>query len=193
MLTALQHLLTTKLYRNPSQCEDNVEVRMSESERRLYWCLSVCMCACHTSLHLSTSIACSSLEGKKRGSGAGSAERPLATMPAQSLQHFGTPVACCISFFPLCLSPFPPTRVYFCQLPYSCLHSVFARSHKTSLVRADEALPPTLGTPGEMVNRHTSFCRQALQLWGLRTRWSQTFLLSFFSTGMISIPVLALV
>lgn len=23
----------------------------------------------------------------------------------------------------------PPTRVYFCQLPYSCLHSVFARTH----------------------------------------------------------------
>lgn len=55
-------------------------------------------------------------------------------------------------------SPLPPTRVYFCQLPYSCLHSVFAPTHKTFLVRADEALPPTAGTPGKMVNRHTSFC-----------------------------------
>ncbi|KAK1883821.1 L-cysteine S-thiosulfotransferase subunit SoxA [Dissostichus eleginoides] len=36
------------------------------------------------------------------------------------------------------------------QLPYSCLHSVFARSHKTFLVRADEALLPTVGTPGKM-------------------------------------------
>lgn len=28
----------------------------------------------------------------------------------------------------------------------------------------DEALLPTVGTPGKMVNRHTSFCRQAPQL-----------------------------
>lgn len=72
----------------------------------------------------------------------------------------------------LAASPFPslplaspPTHVYFCQLPYSCLHSVFAHTHKTFLVRADEAVPPTAGTPGKMVNRHTSFCRQALQLY----------------------------
>lgn len=86
-------------------------------------------------------------------------------MPARSLQHFGTPVARCISLFPsLRLASSPPTRVYFCQLPYSCLHSVFARTHKTFLVRADEALLPTVGTPGKMVNRHTSFCGQAPQL-----------------------------
>lgn len=39
-------------------------------------------------------------------------------------------------FFPLCLSPLPPTRIYFCQLPYSCLQSAFARTHETFLVRA---------------------------------------------------------
>lgn len=73
---------------------------------------------------------------------------------------------------PLAASPFPflplaspPTRVYFCQLPYSCLHSAFAHTHKTFLVRAGEALPSTVGTPGKMVNRHTSFCRQAPQLY----------------------------
>lgn len=109
--------------------------------------------------------ACSFTEGGGRGSGTHSAERPLATMPAQSLQHFGTPVARCIALFPsLRLASSPPTRVYFCQLPYSCLHSVFARTHKTFLVRADEALLPTVGTPGKMVNRHTSFCGQAPQL-----------------------------
>ncbi|MEQ2212740.1 hypothetical protein XENOCAPTIV_004303, partial [Xenoophorus captivus] len=99
--------------------------------------------------------------GEGRGSGARSAERPLATMPAQSLQHVGTPVARASPFPSLPLA-FPPTHVYFCQLPYSCLHSMFAHTHKTFLVRANEELPSTLGTPGEMVNRHTSFCRQAL-------------------------------
>lgn len=74
----------------------------------------------------------------------------------------GPPIAC-VSPFPSLPLAFPPTRVYFCQLPYSCLHSVFARTHKTFLVRADEELPPTVGTPGEMVNRHTSFCGQALR------------------------------
>lgn len=69
------------------------------------------------------------------------------------------------SLFPSLALASPPTRVYFCQLPYSCLHCVFARTHKTFLVRADEALPPTVGTPGKMVNRHTSFCRQAPQLY----------------------------
>lgn len=58
----------------------------------------------------------------------------------------------------------PPTSVYFCQLPYFCLHSMFARIHKTFLVRADEALLPTVGTPGKMVNRHTSFYRRGPQL-----------------------------
>lgn len=42
--------------------------------------------------------ACSFSEGERRGSGTHSAVRPLATMPARSLQHCGTPVACCISF-----------------------------------------------------------------------------------------------
>lgn len=129
---------------------------------RPQWCLTACMCVSDTLPSIWAPV-CSSFEGERRGSGAHSAERPLATMPAQSLQHFGTPVARCIS---LSLSPsrLSPTRVYFCQLPYSCLHSVFARTHKTFLVRADEALLPTVGTPGKMVNRHTSFCRQAPQL-----------------------------
>lgn len=77
----------------------------------------------------------------------------------------GPPSLAASPFSPPCVSPLPPpTRVYFCQLPYSCLHSVFARTHKTFLVRADEALLPTVGTPGKMVNRHTSFCGQAPQL-----------------------------
>lgn len=59
----------------------------------------------------------------------------------------------------------PPTHIYFCQLPYSCLHSTFANTQKTFLVRLDEALLSTVGTPGELVNRHTSFCRQAIQFY----------------------------
>lgn len=108
--------------------------------------------------------ACSFTEGKGRGSGACSAERPLATMPAQSLQDAGTPIAR-TSPFPSLPLAFPPTRVYFCQLPYSCLHCLFAHTPKTFLVRADEALQSTVGTPGGMLNRHTSFCRQALWLY----------------------------
>lgn len=57
----------------------------------------------------------------------------------------------------LAASPFPslplaspPTRVYFCQLPYSCLHSVFACAHKTFLVRAE---------------------RRCRRLWGPLVRW----------------------
>jgi len=56
-------------------------------------CVNVCICVFDTLLSTRAPV-CSFSEGERRGSGAQSAERPLATMPAQSLQHFGTPVAC---------------------------------------------------------------------------------------------------
>lgn len=78
---------------------------------RPQWCLTVCLCLCvhihvcmcHTlPQHVPAAAAArGSSEGERRGSGAHSAERPLATMPARSLQHFGTPIAPCFS---LCLS-----------------------------------------------------------------------------------------
>lgn len=56
------------------------------------WLCEVCICVSNT-LPSIWAPARSSSEGERRGSGAHSAERPLATMPAQSLQHIGTPVA----------------------------------------------------------------------------------------------------
>lgn len=60
------------------------------------------------------------------------------------------PPSLAASPFPSLSLASPPTRVYFCQLPYSCLHSVFARTHKTFLVRAE---------------------RRCRRLWGTLVRW----------------------
>lgn len=98
-----------------------------------------------------------------RGSGAHWAERPLATMPAWSLQHYRTPIARCVSFL-LSASRLSPNPHLFLSA------SIFLSSQRVCPCSqdisspCDEALLPTVGTPGKMVNRHTSFCRQAPQL-----------------------------
>lgn len=102
-------------------------------------------------------------QSEPRGSGTHWAERPLATMPARSLQHFGTPVARCISFS-LSASRLSPNPHLFLSA------SIFLSSQRVCPYSQDisspcvEALLLTLGTPDKMVNRHTSFCRQAPQL-----------------------------
>ncbi|TNN81171.1 hypothetical protein EYF80_008505 [Liparis tanakae] len=139
---------------------------------------------CQTGFPASEHRHSGSWEVAGRGRGARSAERPLAPMPARSLQHSGTPVALCVSPSLSASRLLPQPRVYFCQLPYSRLHSAFARTHETFLFRAGEALPPTAGTPGKMLNRHTSLCGQApRRLQGLGTRWSQTVPLSLSPRG----------
>lgn len=119
------------------------------------------MCVWHTSLHLSTSMQF--LRGEKREVVVPVQLKGLWPPCQHNLFNTSGPPSLAASPFSLSASRLSPNPCLFCQLPYSCLHSVFACTHKTSLVRADEALLPTLETPGEMVNRHTSFCRQALQ------------------------------
>lgn len=129
-------------------------------------CLTVHMCVCVCQTHFLAS---------EHQHAASQREQEEVVAPTQlkglwpPCQHnlFSTsgPPSLAASPFPSLPLASPPTRVYFCQLPYSCLHSVFAHTHKTFLVRADEALLLTVGTPGKMVNRHTSFCRQAPQLY----------------------------
>lgn len=98
-----------------------------------------------------------------RGSGPHGAEGPLATMPARSLQHLGTPAAPCLSFS-LSASRLSPNPHLFLSA------SIFLSSKRVCPCSqdisspCDEALLPTVGTPGKMVNRHTSFCGQAPQL-----------------------------
>lgn len=73
---------------------------------------------------------------------------PLAVSPSFSpLTPRGPPVPLRLVSTPPPPPPPPPTRVYFCQLPYSRLHSAFARAHKTFLVRADEAPAADCGHP----------------------------------------------
>lgn len=114
-------------------------------------------------LCVSDTPACGSWTVEGKCSSAHSAERPLATMPSQSLQHFGTPAARCISLSLSASRLSPNPRLFLSASIF--LSSQRVCPYKTFLVRAGEALPSTVGTPGKMVNRHTSFCRQAPQLY----------------------------
>lgn len=95
--------------------------------------------------------------------------------------------------FSLSASRLSPNPCLFCQLPYSCLHSVFACTHKTSSPCRRSAAADSRDPWWDGKQAHQFLQAGTPVVQGLRIRWSQTFLLSFFSTGMISIPVLALV
>lgn len=125
--------------------------------------VNVCHCIQHTSRHLSTSMQL--LRGVKGEVVVPTQQKGLWPPCQHNLFSTLGPPSLSDSPFPSLPLASPPTRVYFCQLPYSCTHSMFAHTHKTFQVCVDEALLSTVGTPVEMVNRHTSFCRQALELY----------------------------
>ncbi len=107
----------------------------------------LCVCVCQT--HFLTSEHQHAAPQREKGEVVVPTQLKGLWPPCQhNLFSTSRPPSLAASLFPSLPLASPPTRVYFCQLPYSCLHSVFARTHKTFLVRVDEALLPTVGTPG---------------------------------------------